>query len=57
MNKAIFNVMALAQAALNRIAPKGKDSGMIGAGDSYGQRAVGHLNSQPKRRLNRRRAV
>ncbi len=57
MNKAISNVMALAQAALNRIAPKGKDSGMIGAGDSTGQRAVGHLNSQPKRRLNRRRAV
>ncbi len=57
MNQAIFNVMALAQAAINRIAPKGKDSGMIGAGNSYGRRAVGHLNSQPKRRLNRRRAV
>ncbi len=51
----ISTVMALARAALNRIAPRGKDSGMIGAGDSTGQRMAGHLHSQKKRRLNARR--
>ncbi|KKK68400.1 hypothetical protein LCGC14_2944430 [marine sediment metagenome] len=55
MNKGIFNVMALAKAMLGL--GRHRDSGMIGAGDSQGQRMTGHFHSQKKRRLRARRQV